>query len=197
MSVPGLVTRRRRRGDPGAVAGRAVLAGIGWIVAAAAAATFATAALDTLGGGLLAPTVSPLSPGEVDRELAGRSPTPAQSGIRPSPCPSCDQPTPSRASTAAPATRPPRTASPIAGGTRSLTVPAGSVVARCANDLAQLLSWSPAPGYRVTGIDAGPAAVASLTFRAGGEESVAWWAGVTCTNGVPQVISQPSGDGDD
>lgn len=50
------------------------------------------------------------------------------------------------------------------GPPRQFSTSAGVVTARCSGQLAYLVSWSPAPGYRVDDVRRGPAAEAQVTF---------------------------------
>ncbi|NUT18858.1 MAG: hypothetical protein HOV77_06710 [Hamadaea sp.] len=67
---------------------------------------------------------------------------------------------------------------------RTLTTAAGSVVARCANGHAYLVSWSPAQGYRAENVRRGPAQTARVEFESRSEAAVLR---VTCAGGTPQV----------
>ncbi len=80
----------------------------------------------------------------------------------------------------------PATASPTPGPPRQFTNPAGVVTAECIGQLAYLVSWSPAPGYRVEDVRRGPAAQAGVTFlmSSTGQETAL---GVRCVNGVPRL----------
>lgn len=72
---------------------------------------------------------------------------------------------------------------PTRGPDRWLTSSGGSVLARCDNGGAYLVSWSPAPGYRAEGIVRGPALMAQVQFEGTGWEIKL---SVTCAGDVPQ-----------
>jgi hypothetical protein len=67
---------------------------------------------------------------------------------------------------------------------RGLTVPGGSLVAKCTGDQVELMSWSPAPGYRTDDVSRGPAATASVKFKNDGTENLTV---VTCRDGEPHA----------
>jgi hypothetical protein len=85
----------------------------------------------------------------------------------------------------APPTGPTATASPTATpgppSDRTIRTKAGSVVAQCRGDLAYLVGWSPAPGYKAGGVRRGPAATAKLEFE-GHERKLR--VSVVCADGV-------------
>jgi hypothetical protein len=61
------------------------------------------------------------------------------------------------------------------------------VTAQCIGYLAYLVSWSPAPGYRVDDVRRGPAVEALVTFvmfSTRQETTVA----VRCVSGVPRLV---------
>jgi hypothetical protein len=58
---------------------------------------------------------------------------------------------------------------------------------QCIGQLAYLVSWSPAPGYRVDDVRRGPAAIARVTFvMSATRQEVAF--GVQCPAGVPRLV---------
>ncbi|UOX90266.1 hypothetical protein MUY14_06470 [Amycolatopsis sp. FBCC-B4732] len=140
---------------------RGVLMAAAWLLAAAATAGVGTVALDVVGAGILGPQNQPLSAGDVARALET---LPASSTSAPVP----------------PAT----TTAPGAPEPRGLTVPGGSLVAKCTGDRVELLSWSPAPGFRADDVDRGPAATASVKFKDDGTENVVL---VSCRDGEPHA----------
>ncbi|WP_370965183.1 hypothetical protein [Amycolatopsis sp. cg9] len=139
---------------------RGVLMAAGWLLAAAATAGVGTVALDVVGAGILGPQNQPLSADDVARALET---LPA----------STSAPVP-------PATTPP----PSAPEPRGLSVPGGSLVAKCTGNQVELLSWSPAPGFRTDDVARGPAATASVKFKNDGTENVSV---VTCRDGAPHA----------
>jgi hypothetical protein len=132
----------------------------GWLLAAAVTAGAGTVALDVVGAGILGPQNQPLSQDDVARalETVPASTTPV---------------------TPAPATTPSSVPAP-----RGLTVPGGSLVAKCTGDQVELMSWSPAPGYRIDDVSRGPAATASVKFKNDGTENETV---VTCRDGEPHA----------
>ncbi|MEV7038203.1 hypothetical protein [Amycolatopsis sp. NPDC051061] len=137
---------------------RGLLMTAGWLLAAVITAGAGTVALDVVGAGILGPQNQPLSQDDVARalETVPTTTTPVA-------------PTPTSSSAPAP---------------RGLTVPGGSVVAKCTGDQVELMSWSPAPGYRTDDVSRGPAATASVKFKDGGTENLTV---VTCRDGEPHA----------
>jgi hypothetical protein len=68
------------------------------------------------------------------------------------------------------------------------TTPEAMVTAECVGQLAYLVSWSPAPGYRVDDVRRGPATVARVQFAMFGSRREAV-VGVECSTGMPQLVS--------
>jgi hypothetical protein len=137
---------------------RGLLMTAGWLLAAAVTAGAGTVALDVVGAGILGPQNQPLSQDDVARalETVPTTTTPVA-------------PTPTSSSAPAP---------------RGLTVPGGSLVAKCTGDQVELMSWSPAPGYRTDDVSRGPAATASVKFKNDGTENLTV---VTCRDGEPHA----------
>jgi hypothetical protein len=82
-------------------------------------------------------------------------------------------------------TAPPPSATP--GPPRQFTTSGGVVTAQCIGQLAYLLSWSPAPGYRVDDVRRGPGVDARVTFvmfSTRQENELA----VRCVAGVPRLV---------
>ncbi len=138
----------------------------GWLLAAAVTAGAGTVALDVVGAGILGPQNQPLSQDDVARAL---------------------ETVPTTTTPVAPAT-----ASSSAPAPRGLTVPGGSLVAKCTGDQVELLSWSPAPGYRTDDVSRGPAATASVKFKDDGTENLT---AVTCRGGEPHAETVADDDG--
>jgi len=151
---------------------------LAWIVGAAASIAVGMLALSLIGGGSTVRSDQPLTPDEVAREAAAapRQPTPsASTAVAMPPL----------------ASGSPQSAAP-AHSDRIVSSPGGSVVARCDPAGAYLVSWSPAPGYRVDGASRGPAAEVSVTFESAGATVGVF---VHCAGGSPQSrISQGSDD---
>jgi len=141
---------------------RRVLLGIaGWLAVAAAATTAGVAAIDVLEEGITGKNVRPLDDEAVRRALSDAGTTPP----RPAPTP-----------TAAPSP------SSIGGVTKSLAAGGGTVTARCEGGRVTIVAATPYQGFRTDGIDRGPAASASLTFKSSDTE---YAVAVTCANGTP------------
>jgi hypothetical protein len=70
------------------------------------------------------------------------------------------------------------------GPPRQFSIAAGVLTARCTGSQAYLVSWSPAPGYRVDEVRRGPASVAVVSFMSGTQRLVF---GVRCVSGVPRL----------
>ena len=146
----------------------------------------------------------------VGEPVAGASPVPTQPAATPggTATPSQD-PTPAATSpgaeptapatptaTAAPRPTAAQPATPPAAATATLSSAGGTVVASCAAGTVRLLAWSPAPGYAVDEVEAGPAAEAEVRFIGGGSRLQVE---VTCgpTGPEQRVRVSADGDGDD
>ena len=165
---------------------RRVSTGVGaWTVGAVASVAVSMLALTVIGG--VGGDVQPPAPmPAVDTGLAGATtdPASASAAARPSPSVSVGAPA-TGAGPSASSSGPP--ASPTPGPPRQFTIPAGVVTAQCTDQLAYLVSWSPAPGYRVDDVRRGPATVARVTFVMSStrRESTV---GVGCVSGVPTRV---------
>jgi hypothetical protein len=73
------------------------------------------------------------------------------------------------------------------------TGPYGSVVVRCADSIATLLSWSPNPGYRTDDPVRGPAATVSVRFESDIVEDLLVTA--ACAGTVATITQGPDGGG--
>jgi hypothetical protein len=73
------------------------------------------------------------------------------------------------------------------------TGPYGSVVVRCADSVATLLSWSPSPGYRADDAVRGPAATVSVRFESDIAEDLLVTA--ACAGTVAAITQGPDGGG--
>ena len=119
--------------------------------------------------------------------LAGGASTPTQpAGSSQQPVPSTSGPNPSATPSSAPTTA-------------LLSSPGGSVVARCTGRTVYLVSWTPAQGFHVKGVQRGPAEEAEIEFESDHQSSSVT---VHCQNGVPvQELSggtdSGGGTGDD
>lgn len=122
---------------------------LAWAATAVAATGAAVAVLGLLGGTLTGPSGHVLSAEEVRAALASITPAPAtRTTTRPAPA----------------------TSSPSVTRVDKLVRTAGgTVIASCEGDRVTLRSWSPAQGYSVDGVEAGPGPEASVEFEPGGE----------------------------
>ena len=102
------------------------LAALAWAAAVAVATVVGMSAVGAIGSGILGAGQEPLTPAQVDQALATARAAPA-----PLPAP---EPEP-------PAAEP--------GPNEVITSPAGTVVARCVGGAVQVVSTSPAQGYRL------------------------------------------------
>ncbi len=148
----------------------------------------------------------------VGEPVAGANPVPTQPAATPSataapsqdptPAATSPGPEPTAPATATPgATATPRPTAtqpspPPAAATATLSSAGGTVVASCAAGTVRLLAWSPAPGYAVDEVEAGPAAEAEVRFIGGGSRLQVE---VTCgaTGPEQRVRVSADGDGDD
>jgi len=125
-----------------------VVAGVAaWLAAVGAALVVGLSAVGAIGSGLLGPGQEPLTPAEVDARLA--SAEPAESAAK------------------APVTAPPADPDPPpAAAPQVIATAGGTVLARCTGDRPEVVSATPAQGFRVQteDDDGGP----RVRFRAGG-----------------------------
>jgi hypothetical protein len=150
--------------------GHFLLAVASWLVAATAATSVGVVAGGAAGTSIVGAPVSPLSNEQVNRALAGSSPTPSR------------QPTTTPSAT-------------VSGITRVLGTAGGTVIARCLTGQATLMSWSPAQGYEAKNILAGPGMTVGLTFEDG---DTAIGVRVGCRAGVPtaHITTEPGHESD-
>ena len=126
-----------------------------WAAAVGAALVVGLTAVGAIGAGLLGPAQQPLTPAEVDARLASAEP-------------------------AAPAPEPPVTAGPQVGSPDVIATAGGTVLARCTGDRPEVVSATPAQGFRVQteDDDGGP----RVRFRAGQTRIEV---NLTCADGRP------------
>ncbi|MBO4208659.1 septum formation initiator [Micromonospora echinofusca] len=142
---------------------RTLLAVLGWLAAAVLATGIGLGAIRLVGESITGTPGGVRDAAEVERALAG-SP----------------EPTPEPGAPSAGPTDPPGGS----GTRRSFVVRGGSVVAECAGREVRLVSWAPAPGYRVKEADRGPDDDVEVTFDGpGGRSEVR----IVCSGGVPVV----------
>lgn len=157
---------------------RTVVAVAGWLGAAALATGVTLAAVSSIGSGIFGSSTGPLDSAEIDRALTAQStPTAPDPGTAdPSPTgPADPSPTPAPAPDAG-------TTTPAAEPT-VITTEGGTAVARCVEGLVELLSWSPAQGYRVDNADRGPDQTVEVEFESSDHEVEVE---IHCEDGVPE-----------
>lgn len=155
---------------------------LSWIAAAAVAIAVGTAAVGALGDGIIDDAPDALTSTEVSAALADaptatatRSPSapspPATSSSTPPPASTpADPPPPDGTDPPAETTEPadPPPADPPPAGQQLVTSSAGgTVISECNDGLVTLLSYSPAQGFAVDQVDAGPTDHASVRFEGG------------------------------
>lgn len=145
-----------------------MLAVVGWFAAAALATVVGVAAVSMIGTDIVGETARPLTHDQVTRALATAEPVAS--------------PSPASASASV---------SPRPGGSKVLGTPGGTVVARCANGLVTLVSWSPGQGYRSDDVHPGPDHEASLKFESDNREVRVR---VDCRDGVPTAHIRSKAD---
>ncbi|MGW7479960.1 hypothetical protein ACWGH8_15360 [Nonomuraea muscovyensis] len=138
---------------------------LAWAATAVAATGAAVAVLGLLGGALTGTSGRVLSGEEVRAALASITPAPTATRGTTSPGPATSTPSVTRVD-------------------RLVQTAGGTVIASCEADRVTLRSWSPAQGYSVDGVEAGPGLEASVEFEPGGEgEEVE--VTITCRGGRP------------
>jgi hypothetical protein len=133
-----------------------VVAGVAaWAAAVGAALVVGLTAVGAIGAGLLGPGQEPLTPAEVDARLASADP-------------------------ATPALGTPTAAAPQVGSPEVIATAGGTVLARCSGDRPEVVSATPAQGFRVQteDDDGGP----RIRFRAGQTRIEV---NLTCADGRP------------
>ena len=145
----------------------------GWLAAAILSTGVTLAAVSSIGTGIFGSSAGPLDRQEINQALA--TPEPAV------------EPTAQPPTTAEPPATPQPTATPEpseSGGRPSVVTSAGgTVVARCAaDDLVELLSWSPAQGFSVDNAEHGPAREVEVEFESEDDDVEMK---IRCVDGVP------------
>lgn len=144
----------------------------GWLAAAALATGVTLAAVSSIGTGIFGNSEGPVDQDEIAAVLATAT-SPAEPGGGTSP-----------ATPATPTPTPPASEETPAADPTVITSPGGTVVALCADGLAEVLSWSPAQGYRVDSADRGPDDSVEVEFESGDTEVEVE---VRCVDGVPDA----------
>ena len=151
---------------------RTAVAALGWVAAAVLATLIGMGGIRLIGDSLTSTPGGVLDQQEVAKALAAEpSPSP--------PSPSPPSPSTSRST-------------PPTGSQRAFSSAGGSVVAGCHGGQAYLVSWSPAPGYRVTQQEGGPGEHVEVRFEGSGGRSEIR---VACSAGNP--VAQQHGGGHD
>ncbi|MFG1775924.1 septum formation initiator [Micromonospora sp. NPDC049051] len=132
---------------------RSFLAVAGWLATAAVATLIGVAAIRLVGESIAGTPGGVLSQEEVERALAAPGPTAPQTG----------GPSPTATGSGGPSTPAAGGSSP-AGARRAFATAGGSAVAECGPGGVRLVSWTPAPGYRVSDAEPGPDDDVEVTF---------------------------------
>ncbi|SCL51281.1 septum formation initiator [Micromonospora peucetia] len=133
---------------------RSFLAVVGWLATAAVATLIGVAAIEWVGESIAGTPGGVLSQEEVERALASPAPTVPGAGGPASPAESGTGGPPS----------PGATGTAPAGVRRAFATTGGSAVAECGPGGVRLVSWTPAPGYRVSDAEQGPDDDVEVTF---------------------------------
>ncbi|HEX6328760.1 MAG TPA: hypothetical protein VFZ72_19490 [Jiangellaceae bacterium] len=137
----------------------------GWLAAAVLSTGVTLAAVSSIGTGIFGSSAGPLDRQEINEALA--TPEPTGSPTEPAPTGSPTEPAPTD-----PVTEP-----------SVITSAGGTVVARCAaDDLVELLSWSPAQGFSVDNAEHGPAREVEVEFESEDDDVEMK---IRCVDGVP------------
>lgn len=157
--------------------GRARTAGVvlAWLVAVAVATVVGMVAVGAIGSGIVSSGERPLSADEVNRRLA------QPSGTAPSAGPGTAASTSTPPATPASQGQPSAATSPPGGPTRVFGTAGGTVIARCAPGV-EVVSATPAQGYRVEDIE--PEDGGQRVRFESGETGVE--IRLTCAGGEPQ-----------
>jgi hypothetical protein len=139
----------------------------GWIAAAVLATVTGVAGVAVIGRGLSGPTGELMSADDIDRALAESGPTASPSA------------------TSAPTATATATAPSVpASADEAFRSPGGTVTAHCEGDVAVIVSFAPANGYRFRELDRARGVEAEVSFERSDEHQVK--VEVTCPAGRPQ-----------
>lgn len=159
----------------------------GWLGAAVLATVLGVAAVGVIGAGLTSSDARPRTEAEVADLLAAASPSASTgTGAAPSASPG-DGPSPGTGAgpSASRATVDPATP---AGVRKTFPTPGGTVTARCAGGLIQVVSMSPAQGYAVhDGVDRELRGEVEAEFRGTADDHDRVEARLRCVSGVPDI----------
>ena len=154
----------------------------GWLLATAAATAIGILAVTAIGSGIAGTGTQPLSAEQVERQLSAGPESPDVAPTSPTTAAPTRTPSTATASTGSPSPGRSPSVGPSIGAEKVIGSVGGSVVARCVDDRAELLSWSPAQGYQVDDLHRGPATTAGIQFESDDLEVNVL---VTCAGGVP------------
>jgi hypothetical protein len=139
----------------------------GWLAAAVLAVLVGLVGVGVIRDEITAPITRPLSQAEVERELARTPPSPSVPAASPSPSPSRSG------------------AAPTGAAPRSFPTRGGTVVARCVDGAAEIVSLSPAPGFEMHGDD---------EFRGVTDNHDRVKFDVSCDDDVPEISVESEDD---
>jgi hypothetical protein len=158
---------------------RPLVAGAGWLAAAALATVIGVAGIQLVGESLTSTPGGVLSQKQVGEALAEQSTEPTPDATV------TDDPTELPSEPAAPTpSRTPETTQPAPAATsqRTFAVRGGTAIAVCRGNLAELEFWSPNQGFGVDKAERGPAREVRVRFRGSGGRSELR---ISCSDGVP------------
>jgi hypothetical protein len=150
--------------------GRTAAGVVAWVLGTGCAVAVGALALSLIGSGL----------GERSRPPLAAQVIPASSASSAATAPPSARSSPRPSGSAAQGSASP-SASPIQ---RDFAFDVGWVTAACDGDMAYLVSWSPAQGYRVDEVRRGPAAYVRVEFESFTVEAAVW---VRCVDGIPRA----------
>lgn len=154
--------------------GRTAAGVVAWVLGTGCAVGVGALALSLIGSGLgersRPPLAAQVGPASSAGSAATKTPSAGASA----------SPSTRRSNTAAQASASP-SASPVQ---RDFTFDVGWVTAACDGDMAYLVSWSPAQGYRVDEVRRGPAPSVKVEFESFTVEAAVW---VRCVDGIPRA----------
>jgi hypothetical protein len=157
------------------------LAVAGWLVTAALAAGVTLAAVSVLGSGIFGGSTQTMSQEEVDRALAAVTVSPEPD--------TASSPAPTGPSAQSPTTGPPE---PAGSDPTVVSSAGGRVIARCTGTAAEVLSWTPAQGFRTEKIERGPAPEVQVEFESDDRDVKV---DLRCEDGTPTAeIDDDGGD---
>ena len=152
---------------------------VGWLGAAVLATGVTLAAVSSIGAGIFGSSAGPLDRQEITDTLSTLSPSAESTQqVPPTPQPTA---TPTPTPTAEPAATQPAAEPSV------ITSAGGTVVARCSGaGLVEVLSWSPAQGFRVDNAEHGPAREIEVEFESDDDDIDVK---IRCIDGVPTDVA--------